>query len=80
MKIKCQDGPLDGQRVSEKLGDRWPYVLHHFYGEPDIIIGYYRLENKGFDQPSHFYQWEFVVEELHIPRLRAKKWGGSSVG
>jgi hypothetical protein len=69
MRILCEDGPYHGKRVSLKLGDRWPCVVHYEYGVPDIIVGHYSL---NYDKGIPVFLWEEEIEALHLPGLSNK--------
>lgn len=41
--IECLNGPLDGRRVSARMGDRWPAILQWLPEEGVCVLGDYEL-------------------------------------
>jgi hypothetical protein len=54
--IVCVGGPIDGKPVSEKMGERWPYVIANDR-ETAAIGGHYVLRDGE-------YIWEPGLEEV----------------
>lgn len=66
MRIKCYGGPYDGKWVNSSLGQKWPVVLFYEYGNPDILVGFYKIWNQY--RPEYHYLDH--TEEWHISGLK----------
>jgi hypothetical protein len=47
-KILVLDGPAEGKRVGEGLGERWPWVTAFDAATMDYVLGYYYLTEYGY--------------------------------